>query len=367
MQKPMLIIFIDALPYDRASNIVNQISASTYSKSVPGVGYSINVKAELFAGLRPDDVGYFCEWNYDPTKKVSWLQMLLMKVFEFFGSKSWFLNRVFHKLISMKLKENVYAIPYRILPYLKCSGFTAYERGFFRPSLLSEGQFDRVLYSEEGVDDQKVFEAAIRKLTNERNKRLFISTAELDGVMHRYGMNSDKYESQIKLIEEYVVKIVKQFQEINGEEALYFIFSDHGMAPVLQAVKFDIESIFGVPGKGKYFYFIDATFYRVWVEDKALFNKMIDAFDKIKKGHVLSEKERAVYGISDKKHGDIIYMLDESMQFAPSFFGNDTCEAMHGYESQLDSQLGMFLSNLNGRHGDRISAMGIYKCIKSCL
>ena len=130
MKQPLLVIFVDALPYDRAISMVNSLNAKTYSKSVPGAGYSINVKAEMFAGLKPDDVGYFCEWNYDADASVSWPVRALMPVLEFLGGISHFADRVFHKLITKALGENVYAIPYRVLPFLKNSGLTAYERDF---------------------------------------------------------------------------------------------------------------------------------------------------------------------------------------------------------------------------------------------
>ena len=136
MKKPILIIFIDALPYDRGDVIAENLCSKTYEKTVPGIGYSINVKAELFAGLKPDDVGYFCEWNYDPDRNDRFMLKLIAPMLEFFGKRSKFLNRVFHKLITILLKENVYAIPYRILPLLKNSGLTSYEHGFDKPTLL---------------------------------------------------------------------------------------------------------------------------------------------------------------------------------------------------------------------------------------
>ena len=367
MKSPILVIFIDALPLNRANNIVSRLAAETYSKSIPGVGYSINVKAELFAGLKPDDVGYFCEWNYNPESNVNWLVKILSPVLEFLGEKSHFLNRVFHKLITIFLKENVYAIPYRVLPFLKCSGLTAYEHGFKYPTFLSEGKFERVLYSEETVDDKKVFEKALQRLEKETIQHLFVSTAQLDGVMHQFGMDCNEYEQQIELIESYVVKLVNEFMAIHGNEASYFIFSDHGMTPVLEGVSFDIEETFGTPGKESYIYFIDATFFRVWVIDKSLENSMIETFNCMKEGHVLTESERTLYGLINKKHGDIIFMLDESKQFAPSFFGKDTCQAMHGYAPHLDSQAGVFISNKKSGCKEDMGTLDIYNCIKGAI
>jgi hypothetical protein len=367
MKQPLLVIFVDALPYDRAINMVNSLNAKTYSKSVPGAGYSINVKAEMFAGLKPDDVGYFCEWNYDADASVSWPVRALMPVLEFFGGISHFADRVLHKLITKVLGENVYAIPYRVLPFLKNSGLTAYERDFQFPTFLSEGGFERVLYSEEGVIDKKVFEKASSRLQKEKCSRLFVSTAQLDGVMHNYGMFCDEYENQIKVIEEHAVNLINDFMAIHGEDARYFLFSDHGMAPVLEGVDFDIRKSCGKPGHNSYLYCVDATFYRVWLNDKGLESKVIESFNEVKDGHILTDKEREKFGLVDRKHGDVIFMLDESKQFAPNFFGRDICQAMHGYDPQLDSQLGAYISNIDGTHGEKIDAVDIHRSIKNII
>jgi len=367
MKTPILVIFVDALPYDRGINLVRSLNAKTYSKSVPGAGYSINVKAEMFAGLKPDDVGYFCEWNYDSEKVVPRWVKALMPVLESIGNLSRFANRVIHKIISKVLKENIFAIPYRFLPLLKCSGLTAYERNFQFPTFLSEGGFDRVLYSEEGVNDKKVFEKAIGLLKKEKNERLFVSTAQLDGVMHHYGMDCKEYEDQILLIEDYAVRLIKEFMSIHGDEARYFLFSDHGMAPVLEGVSFDLSDSCGAPGNDTYVYVVDATFYRVWLNDKTFESKVVDAFSELTVGHILSDEERERYGIVDKKHGDIIFLLDESKQFAPNFFGYETCKAMHGYAPELDSQFGSFISNIEGVHGEEIAATSIYMTVRANL
>jgi hypothetical protein len=367
MKTPILVIFVDALPYDRAVNIVEKLAAPTYLKSVPGAGYSINVKAEMFAGLKPDDVGYFCEWNYDVESSVAWPVKALMSILDWVGGISFFLDRVFHKLTTKLLGENVYAIPFRVMPFLKNSGLTAYERDFQHPTFLSEGAFDRVLYSEEGVNDKKVFEKALGKLQKEKCSRLFVSTAELDGVMHNHGMFCEEYENQIALIEDHAVRLINEFLDLHGPEAHYFLFSDHGMAPVLQAVDFDIRDICGAPGNDSYLYCVDATFYRVWLNDKTLEAKINAAFSDLKEGHILTVAERKHFGLVDLKHGDVIFMLDESKQFAPNFFGRGICQAMHGYEPQLESQLGSFVSNLGHLHGEKIEAVDIYKTIRAAL
>ncbi len=363
METPILVIFVDAYPYADSEPLAKKLKAVTYKKVTPGVGYSINVKTEIFAKLKPDDVGYFCEWIYNKEKVHKWMIPPVVALLTAVGSISNFSNRVVHKLVRLIIKEPIYAIPFDILPYMRNAGLTAYERNFPQPTFLSELDFQRVLYSDLGVNDAKVFREAKSVLQRDKPKRLFIGTAELDGIMHHYGKGTDKYNNQIKLIDKNILEIVEQFKAINGEDSKYFIFSDHGMAVVDEAVPFDIRRVLGKPGKDSYSYFIDATFFRVWLNNKELKNTLIDAFSEIKQGHVLSEHERDSYGLNNLSHGDVIFLLDECKMFSPSFFGKVVCKAMHGYDPSLESQQGTIISNFDSDGYNVVKAPDIYDLV----
>lgn len=363
METPILVIFVDAYPYADSEALAKKLNAITYKKVTPGIGYSINVKAEIFAKLKPDDVGYFCEWVYSKEKVHKWMVPPVVSVLTALGSINNFSNRVVHKLVRMIIKEPIYAIPFDILPYMKNAGVTAYERTFPRTTFLSELSFQRVLYSDLGVNDEKVFGEAKAVINKDKPKRLFIGTAELDGIMHYYGKGSEKYNKQIKLINKNILEIIKRFKAINGEKSKYFVFSDHGMANVDEGIAFDIRKVLGNPGKDSFSYFIDATFFRVWLNDKSLKTALLEAFDKVKHGHVLNESERDIYGLNDATHGDIIFLLDEGKMFSPSFFGKGVCKAMHGYDPTLESQQGTIISNFESDGYERVKALDIYELV----
>ena len=366
MSTPLLVIFVDAYPFADSEPLAKRLKASTYKKVTPGIGYSINVKSEIFAKMKPDDVGYFCEWVYKKDKVHKWMSIPVVSFLSAIGSISNLSNRIVHKFVRMILKEPIYAIPFDVLPYFKNAGATAYDYGFKYPTFLSELDFDRVLYSELGVNDKKVFEKALQVVDQERPEKLFVSTAELDGVMHKYGKESEHYRKQIILIDNYISKLVAEFINVHGDDGKYFIFSDHGMCGVSEAVEFDIREILGKPGSDTYSYFIDATFFRVWLNDKSLELSLINAFNDLAKGHVLSNEERVRFGLTDISHGDVIYLLDEEKMFSPSFFGNEVCKAMHGYDPKLESQQGTIISNFNTDDNERINAADIYDLVISC-
>lgn len=366
METPILVIFVDAYPYADSEPLAKKLNAITYKKVTPGVGYSINVKAEIFAKLKPDDVGYFCEWVYSKEKVHKWMVMPVVKLLSAIGSISNLSNRIVHKIVRMIIKEPIYAIPFDVLPYLKNAGATAYDHGFEKPTFLSELDFTRVLYSEIGVNDKKVFTQAEHVLRNKEPVKMFVSTAELDGVMHHYGKGSDEYNKQIQLIDKHILELVKEFKNIHGDDSKYFIFSDHGMANVDEGVSFDIRKVLGKLGDDSYSYFIDATFFRVWLSNQELKTRLINAFNEVKCGHVLNDKERETYGLKNIEHGDVIFLLDEGKMFSPSFFGNAVCKSMHGYDPALESQQGTIISNFNSDGSDRINASDIYDLITEC-
>ncbi len=366
MDKPILVIFVDAYPFEDSESLATKLSANTYKKVTPGVGYSINVKAEIFGKLKPDDVGYFCEWIYNKEKNFKWMTPLIVKLLTAIGSISNFMNRVIHKIVRMIINEPIYAIPFDVLPYLKNAGATAYEYAFEMPTFLSELNFVRVLYSDIGVNDEKVFRRAKDIVKRDKPKKLFVSTAELDGIMHYYGKGSKEYKKQIQLIDSNIIELVEAFKISHGGEADYFIFSDHGMAAVDEGVAFDIRKILGDPGKNTYFYFIDATFFRVWLNNKKLKTKLINAFNEVKQGHILDNTEREFYGLKNSEHGDIIFLLDEGKMFSPSFFGSIICKAMHGYDPALESQQGTLISNIITSDIDCVKASDIYDLVTQC-
>ena len=60
----MLVIFIDALPYEVAKKFTS-LKKYNIAPLTPGYGYSVNLHAELFAGVTPDKAGYFGDMAYN--------------------------------------------------------------------------------------------------------------------------------------------------------------------------------------------------------------------------------------------------------------------------------------------------------------
>jgi hypothetical protein len=75
-----LTIFIDALPFDQLPKIPYTREFVSQARLIPILGYSVNCQTQLFTGQTPDEIGFWCEWQYDPDgspfRKWRWLLSL---------------------------------------------------------------------------------------------------------------------------------------------------------------------------------------------------------------------------------------------------------------------------------------------------
>lgn len=343
LTKYNLIIFIDAFPYFSLKTM-NFLSSIPYcAKVVPGFGYSVNVKAEIFGGYKPDDVGYLCEWMYDSNAPLRKYQPLFSKINAL--SKIYLLDRIIHKLISRIFNQNVYNIPFKKLGYFKKSGVPAYEDSFNLPTIFSQlNNLKKILYSKyRNQRDKNVFleTKKILKLHNYNN--LFLALADLDYLMHKYGILSPQFEKKIMDLDNEIEYLWTLFLKKNPQANL-FVISDHGMATVNKKICIDLESKFGPANENSYIFFIDATMVRIWVFNNNLRYEIESYLSQKETGKIIEENERKEFGITSREFGDIIYLLNEGSVFIPSFFGRRMPKAMHGYHPYLESQHGIFLS-----------------------
>ena len=61
-----LTIFIDALPFEQLQKMPYTREFASQARLIPILGYSVNCQTQLFTGKTPDEIGFWCEWQYDP-------------------------------------------------------------------------------------------------------------------------------------------------------------------------------------------------------------------------------------------------------------------------------------------------------------
>ena len=122
------------------------------------------------------------------------------------------------------------------------------------------------------------------------------------------------------------------------------IISDHGMSSINNKVDLQLEMRFGKQRRDEYIAYSDSTFMCVWVKRPDLLLKIRDFLDSIEYGHLLTENERKIYKATDRKFGDLIFILREGNVFSNNWFGKSIREpssdgsSMHGFWPESDAK-----------------------------
>lgn len=339
-----LIIFIDSLRHDEAMEMDALRRWLDLHPVRPGFGYSVNIHAELFAGLRPDDVGYFCEWMVDPEeapgRRFRSLLPLLDRLF-----RPYVLNRGLQRLLTRGYRPDriMPNIPLRHLDKFSVAGEHILSPRFPKPTLFSEHPHLYVLPSRgvapKGSRDEAITRQALAALVD--HGQLFVPLPDLDGTGHTYGLGSAERTAHLARLDRWVAELAQEFRRRRPKGYL-FVLSDHGMANVRGGVRLDIEARCGRSGLHSYLYFSDATLLRIWVYDDGQRRSLTELLGSLSRVQVLTDEERRRYGLTTPAFGDFIAMLEEGLCFEPSTFARHIPKAMHGYHPRLPSQWGVF-------------------------
>jgi len=381
-----LIIFIDSLPYYYLDKIPNMSGYPRKNKVISGLGYSINIHAELFGGYVPDEVGFFNEWTYDPGSAPLRKLALIKPVLERIKRES-LSYRIVKKCICTMLNIRSFDIcPDYLCSFsrdgkeiysVKSSGRGtkgAYSFSFPMPTIFNTAKeittvLPEISAKKGGSRDYSVYLQA-RELIN-KSRNLFLWFPDLDGIAHVNGVGSDKYHKHVLTLDEWIEKLKKLFLE-KYTDGNILIFSDHGMVNIHKEIDLNLEENIAKPGEKTYHYFTDSTMLRVWILNKGLKPVISEYLTSLNAGKILDDRYRKEKGITAKKFGDIIYVLNEGCVFHPvtlSSGKSGAVKAMHGYLPELESQAGICLSPSKnyGFPYPEVSTFDIYNYLTNSL
>lgn len=341
---PSLIIFIDGFPFRHLDQTSFIISLPHKKPLIPGIGYSVNIKAELFAGILPDQAGFFCEWGCFPKQS----RVRASSLWDLLGQfRRWpEIDRALHKIINKA--TYVANIPFNYLRYFREIGKSVYASDFPVPTIFTlTDSMQMVLADTEPLPSPKRDEVAFLKtycLIEQGFSNVFVSFVGLDSIAHRFGTQSPEYSQMVKKLDVWVQKLVVHYRQ-RWPESHIIILSDHGMSETHAGVdiNLEMEKKIGKAGPETYLYFQDLTIMRVWIFNERLQPSIAEYLASKKEGQIISSEERTEFGITSRESGDFIYCLNDNLVFAPNFLGLKPTKAMHGYHPYLESQLGILL------------------------
>lgn len=344
--RPALIVFIDCFPRDSLADDFLPMLAGRASIH-PGFGYSVNIVAELFSGKSPDELGYFNIFAYNP--RSPWLRAAAPFLRALSPLRHWYLaDRVAHRLVTARAGYTG-NIPFRYIGWFEPTGVYPFTPGFGHPTLFGGPEFDggRILHSElKGVRaperDRLLVErasAAVRP-----GGSIFLSLSDLDAISHRFGVGSPEFHARVRELNTWLGGLAERFLAANPD-GYVAVVSDHGASNPHSLFDLGVERRFGAARPDRYVYFLDATLGRFWVPDARLRAEMAAYLADLPHGSLVTEEERAEYGIRSRAFGDLMWVVDEGYAISPSFLGRGMPRALHGYHPALPSQQAAFLTS----------------------
>ncbi len=344
----VLILFIDGLSLEGLARMP-QLSRWPVRRLQPGFGYSVNLHPELFAGLTPDEAGFFCDWTYDPQNAPGRAFRRVLPGLDRI-CRPYVLNRGVQSLIV----GWVYPGARINLPLGQLHNFGLWGRpidapGFPRPSLFTNHPELVVLSKRSGRKGERDGElvAGAEHAIDSGVRQLFVPFPDLDGIAHAYGLASPQYQRRLESLDGWVEGLALRFLK-HHPGGRVFALSDHGMATVREGVRLNLERVLGPADQENYLYFTDATLLRVWLRDPRLQSGLCEYLQDLGWGRVVTREERQRFGLTSPAFGTVIYQLHEGLAFEPSYFARHKPKAMHGYHPDTESQTALLLGQPHG-------------------
>lgn len=340
----MLIIFIDAYPFNRLNELLVYVRHDLHTKALePGFGYSVNLHNELFSGVGPDEIGYFGEWNFKGFTSFSPLE----KLFIWFSELSPILFRIWRLVLNKIFRVKKFYIPLRFSKNFERKGIYPFVMRGRMKNIMEEHNFE--FYIADAIRaplnrrDIVATESAMIGIQSGA-ENVLVSLCDLDGMFHEHGTHSTEISKKIEWLSQSISELTTQYLELNPNGDIV-ILSDHGICDADTKITLDLGQFSAPVARGELVYFYDSLYLSVWSKNKSLseeFSKfVIEKYDLIR----ITDEERINKNIKNPKFGDEIFICPEGTSFSPNFFGFRNLKAYHGYHPSLESSKGILACN----------------------
>jgi hypothetical protein len=321
------------------------------------LGFSSGAIPSLLTGQPPSKHGHWNLFYHDPANSpFAWMRGLRHLPEKIAN------HRVSQKLIKeagrhffhMGPQFECYVKP-TLMPYFNW----VERRCIYEPGGISGAPsiFDRLVenrvpyraYSYHHSNDKEILERAQNDLENSDAEFFFVYLCELDAELHAFWAHPERLQS---MLAEYASKLRRLCETAISLDpnASIAIFSDHGMAPVIDRYDLmkDVNAL-GWKMPDDYLVVYDSTMARFWFFNEAARESVNACLEGQTCGRILGDPELQDLGISfpDHRYGETIFLLNSGYMFYRSDFhsGNWLPTGMHGYHPNDPYSDAVFLSN----------------------
>ena len=352
-----IVAFIDALGWEILKDREFLEDELCYRQPLRSVfGFSSACVPSILTGRQPQEHGH---WSFfykkrgeSPFRNLRWLRHLPTQITDRGRVRSR-LSKLFARRQGYQGYFQLYNVPFEhIDEFDYCE-----KKDLFRSGGINQGEsiFDRL--DQTGVpyhvSDWRASEdanvASLSAAIAERSIRFsFLYMADLDGLLHQVGKNSDKVDDKLRTYESRLRDIIDAGRE-HYDEVRIFVCSDHGMATVHTHINVmdHIESLPFRFGKD-YLATYDSTMARFWFKNPAAREAISEALSAIPEGRVLTHRELSDLGclFAGDQYGELIFLVEPGVIIVPSHMGTKPIAGMHGYHPDDADSDAALLSNV---------------------
>jgi Type I phosphodiesterase / nucleotide pyrophosphatase len=353
-----LFVFVDALGWEQAQRRQFLVDLLPYRQPCDTLfGYSCTCDPSILTGALPDAHGHFSFFTYAPerspfrwAKALGWLPEIIA------GN-----HRVRNPLSRWVAKQRgytgyfqLYSTPFKRLPWLDYTE----KRDLYEPGGILGGQpaiFEH--WRASGLpwmrSDWKASDAAnIATLADHllvgQIRLAYLINGGLDATMHAHTTTSPQTDAAFARLETWLREL-DTLARTRYTEVRWHVFSDHGMADTHTCSRMlpDFEQLDLRYGHD-YAAVWDSTMVRFWFPGGTIIRAKIETWLQNRtEGRIVTEAELARWGcfFPDRRYGELFYLLNEGVIFAPSFMNQRRVPAMHGFDPELPHSRACWLTS----------------------
>lgn len=336
-----LSLFVDALPYNEMRAHYSDWQANMqWGELIPNIAYSSSLHWQLYCDQYPDDRGVLVDWVRQTEKnKVVRCLSTLFAPLDQMGNLGLLSKKVLCRLV---MRRNAFAnIPYAFRKDFSEQGsYLFWDEDTYRTQPIFDGY--TVVSQDEGHRSFDLTLSLLREAIERGDKNVFGVFGFADALGHQCRRGA-VYSARLRPYMDALGEVISLYRGMHPAEEVLLV-SDHGMSTVERDVDLELESRFGKQKKGCYVAYCDTAVMCIWCDDASLEQPMREYLATRTEGHLLTEEERAYFRATDRKFGDILYILREGNVFADNWFGKSIRKphpdgaSMHGFWPEWEAK-----------------------------
>ena len=323
------------------------------------LGYSCTCDPSILTGAIPEQHGHFSFFVFDPAKSpfkaARWLGWLPDTLAAHHRVRNQ-VSKWWQKRLGYTGYFQLYSVPFKRLPWLDYTEkHDLYEPGGImggQEAIFVEWERSGKTWSRSDwrKDDQTNVERLLVELREGEIELSYLFTSKLDATMHAHGTEGPAVDAAFERFGNWMREIESTARQ-HYDEVRIHLFSDHGMANTQQTSPMlkDFESL-GLQYGRDYAAAWDSTMVRFWFPGTPDVRPRVESWLQGRtEGRILSDEQLKANGclFPDQRYGELWYLLQQGIIFAPSFMNQRNVPGMHGYDPQDSESAACWLTNHN--------------------